>query len=109
MDLACKGSPTPACPSRRRAERRALARGRSTRIERFVQRSAARVVSLTRVGQSAREATAPSRWLPSIPVTVAELSQVPGARQALANYVGILQEWSSRAEHGGAAPQDWPQ
>ncbi len=36
--------------------------------------------------------------------TVEELSQIPGAREALANYIGILQEWSSRADEGGAAP-----
>ena len=38
------------------------------------------------------------------PATVAELSQIPGARQALADYIEILQEWSSRADEGGAAP-----
>ena len=37
------------------------------------------------------------------PVTVEELSQIPGARGALANYIGILQEWSVRAEKDGAA------
>ena len=38
------------------------------------------------------------------PVRVEELSQIPGAREALANYIGILQEWSLRADDGGAAP-----
>lgn len=38
------------------------------------------------------------------PATVEELSQIPGAREALANYIGILQEWSARAEKDGAAP-----
>lgn len=38
------------------------------------------------------------------PATVEELSQIPGAREALANYIGILQEWSARAETDGAAP-----
>lgn len=38
------------------------------------------------------------------PVTVEELSQIPGAREALANYIGILQEWATRAEKDGAAP-----
>jgi hypothetical protein len=37
------------------------------------------------------------------PATVDELSQIPGAREALANYIGILQEWSARAEKDGAA------
>jgi hypothetical protein len=41
--------------------------------------------------------------------TVSELSQIPGAREALADYIGILQEWSLRAEQGGAAPRDSPQ
>lgn len=45
-----------------------------------------------------------SAWSHGEPATVAELSQVPGARQALADYVGILQEWSSRADEDGAAP-----
>lgn len=40
----------------------------------------------------------------SKPATVAELSQIPGARQALSDYIEILQEWSSRADQGGAAP-----
>jgi len=40
------------------------------------------------------------------PATVAELSQIPGARKALANYIAILQEWSARAEKGGAAPDN---
>jgi hypothetical protein len=43
-------------------------------------------------------------WSNGEPATVAELSQVPGARQALADYIGILQEWSSRADEDGAAP-----
>lgn len=36
--------------------------------------------------------------------TVVELSQIPGARQALADYIEILQEWSLRADQGGSAP-----
>ncbi len=34
------------------------------------------------------------------PATVDELSQIPGAREALARYVGILQEWDSRSDKG---------
>jgi len=37
------------------------------------------------------------------PATVEELSQIPGAREALVNYVLLLQEWAERAERDGAA------
>lgn len=47
---------------------------------------------------------AQSAWFHPERATVAELSQIPGAREALADYIGILQEWSSRADHSGAAP-----
>jgi hypothetical protein len=45
-----------------------------------------------------------SEWSRGEPATVAELSQITGAREALADYIGILQEWSSRADQSGAAP-----
>lgn len=57
-----------------------------------------------RVERLAQQSASQSGWLPAAPATVAELSQIPGARQALADYIGILQEWSSRADEGGAAP-----
>lgn len=32
--------------------------------------------------------------------TVDELSQIPGAREALARYIGLLQEWDSQSDKG---------
>lgn len=37
---------------------------------------------------------------------VEELNLIPGAREALVNYLLLLQEWSSRAEQGGPGPRD---
>lgn len=43
-------------------------------------------------------------WSRGEPATVAELCRIPGAQAALADYIGILQEWSSRSDQDGAAP-----
>lgn len=96
-------------PSRRRPSRRAGRRGRFDRAQ-------AGLGTLT-TGPARIDGTAPpyQDWRPpqqalaeNRPATVAELSQIPGAREALANYIGILQEWSSRADEGGAASRNSP-
>ncbi len=100
MDLA-HGNFAPSC---RRPSRRA---GRRRRPDRAVASLDPVITPPTRIAGTAplyQDWRPPQRALAgSGPATVAELSQIPGAREALANYIGILQEWSSRADEGGAA------
>ncbi len=37
------------------------------------------------------------------PVTVAELEQIPGAREALVRYILLLQEWAEQSEKGASS------
>ena len=99
MDLVCANTPTPVHRLARR-----------THLRRRPGHARARFDSVTSP-HLPKVAPASSAWCQpeaasarSGPVTVAELSQIPGARQALADYIGILQEWSSRADQSGAAP-----
>jgi len=84
-------------------------RGRARRHSRTPAVQTSRQLARTAIPKAPTGSRTQSEWCLGSRATVAELSQVPGARQALADYIGILQEWSSRAEHGGAAPRGWPQ
>lgn len=39
------------------------------------------------------------------PATVAELEQIPGAREALVRYILLLQEWAERSTKDGSSPR----
>ena len=39
------------------------------------------------------------------PVTVAELEQIPGAREALVRYIRLLQEWAEHSAREGSSPK----
>lgn len=98
MDMAPDSTHARHCPSNRVA-RRQRHRGPRSRLD----RAPSSPVHLPLVtGLRDRPEHLPAPRVGS--VTVEELSQIPGAREALANYIGILQEWSSRPEEAGAAP-----
>ncbi len=40
------------------------------------------------------------------PATVAELEQIPGAREALVRYIQLLQEWAEHSAKKGSSPRD---
>lgn len=90
MDLACAKVLS---PIRRRP--------RQVRRRRRPGQTRARVESVQAYSERSQPLPGSAR---SRHATVAELNQIPGARQALADYIGILQEWSARADESGAAP-----
>jgi hypothetical protein len=106
MDMA-PDSARPHWPSDRMASRRRQRRRRS-RLDRSSSASARHPVAApARDSSCVPSHPGEGPWQEHArfgPATVEELSQIPGAREALANYIGILQEWSARAEKHGAAP-----
>lgn len=99
MDLAGANAPPPVHRLARRARRRRRPGHTRARFDSVISQHLPKMAPANSEWCQPQSASARSG-----PATVAELSQIPGARQALADYIEILQEWSSRADEGGAAP-----
>ena len=99
MDLACANALPPVDRFAKRTRRRRGPGHTRARFDSVITQQLPKMAPANSAWCQPQSASARSS-----PATVAELSQIAGARQSLADYIEILQEWSLRADQGGAAP-----